>query len=121
MPAPYSIDLRQRIINAYETRVSSQREIAERFQVSLSFVKRLICRYQQTGSIKPKCHGGGAIAIIKQSDLEQVKQLVNEQPDALLQELCERWEVTKGTKVSISTMHRQLQKLRLTTKKNSVC
>jgi hypothetical protein len=49
------------------------------------------------------------------------KQLVNEQPDALLQELCERWEVTKGTKVSISTMHRQLQKLRLTTKKNSVC
>lgn len=41
MPAPYSIDLRQHIINAYETRVSSQREIAERFQVSLSFVKRL--------------------------------------------------------------------------------
>jgi hypothetical protein len=27
------------------------------------------------------------------------------------------WEVKKDTKVSISTMHRQLQKLRLTTKK----
>jgi transposase len=121
MPAPYSIDLRQRIINAYQTKKSSQTEIAERFQVSLSFVKRLIGRYQQTGSVKPKSHGGGAISIIKQSDLEQIKQLVNEQPDALLRELCERWEVKKGMKISISTMHRQLQKLQLTTKKNSVC
>lgn len=117
MPAPYSIDLRQRIINIYQTRESSQREIAERFKVSLSFVKRLICRYQQTGSVKPKSHGGGEIAIIQQSALEQIKQLVDEQPDALLRELCERWEKKKGIKVSISTMYRRLQKLQLTTKK----
>jgi transposase len=123
MPATYSIDLRQRIINAYQTKqrlephVSSQTVIAERFQVSLSFVKRLIGRYQQTGSVKPKSHGGGAIAMIKQSDLEQIKQLVDEQPDALLRELCERWSAKKGMKISISTMHRQLQKLQLTTKK----
>lgn len=121
MPAPYSIDLRQRIINAYEAREGSQRQIAERFQVSLSFVKRLIRRYRETGALKPKCHGGGAIAIIKQSELKQIEQLVKEQPDALLRELCERWEVRKGVKVSISTMHRRLEKLKLTTKKNSIC
>jgi transposase len=63
----------------------------------------------------------GAKAVIKQSQLKQVQQLVNEQPDALLRELCERWEKIEGTEVSISTMHRKLQQLKLTTKKNSVC
>ena len=53
MPAPYSIDLRQRVINAYEAKEGSQRQIAERFQVSHSFVKKLIYRYRQTGTIEP--------------------------------------------------------------------
>jgi transposase len=44
MPAAYSIDLRQRILNAYEAKEGSQRTLAKRFQVSLSFVKRLIRR-----------------------------------------------------------------------------
>ena len=121
MPAPYSIDLRQRVINAYEAKEGSQRQIAERFQVSQSFIKRLIRRYRETGTVEAKAHGGGAIAIIKQSELEQIKQLVNEQPDALLRELCERWELKTGIKPSISTMHRRLEKLKLTTKKNSIC
>ena len=49
MPAPYSIDLRQRVIDAYKAKEGSQRQLAERFKVSLSFVKRLICRYRDTG------------------------------------------------------------------------
>ncbi len=82
MPAAYSIDLRQRIINAYEAKEGSQRKVAKRFQVSLSFVKRLISRYRDTGLVKPKSHGGGARAKITVSDLAQIKQLVEEQPDA---------------------------------------
>ena len=122
-----SLDLRQRVINAYEGKEGSQRQIAERFQVSQSFVKKLIYRYRETGTIEPKPHGQrlephvGAVAIIKKSELKQIEELVNEQPDALLRELCERWEITKGIKVSISTMHRRLEKLKLTTKKNSIC
>ena len=121
MPAPYSVDLRQRVINAYEGKEGSQRQIAQRFQVSQSFVKKLIYRYRETRTIEPKPHGGGASAIIKKSELKQIEDMVNEQPDALLRELCERWEVRKGIKVSISTMHRRLEKLKLTTKKNSIC
>jgi transposase len=121
MPAAYSSDLRQRIINAYEGKEGSQRQLAKRFQVSLSFVARLIRRYRDTGIIKPQSHGGGAIPKIQISDLEQLEELVKEQPDALLRELCERWEHKKGVRVSLSTMHRRLQQLRLTTKKNSIC
>jgi transposase len=62
MPAPDSIDLRQRVINAYKAKEGSQRQIAKRFQVSESFLKRLIRRYQETGSVKPRPHGGGAIS-----------------------------------------------------------
>lgn len=121
MPAAYSMDLRKRIIDVYETNQGSQRQIAQRFQVSLSFVKSLLRRYRNTGQIKAKPHGGGAKLVIKRSQLKQIQQLVNEQPDALLRELCQRWEEREGTKVSISTMHRKLQQLKLTTKKNSIC
>lgn len=120
MPAAYSIDLRQRIINAYKAKEGSQRQLAKRFQVSLSCVKRLIRRYQQR-QVKPKSHGGGAIALIKVSDLGAIKEMVEEQPDALLRELCEGWEQKPGIKVSLSTMHRRLQELKLTIKKNSIC
>ena len=117
MPAPYSIDLRQRVINVYQAEEVTQRELAERFQVSQSFVTRLIRRHQQTGTIKPKSRGGGAKAKIEVPQLGQIEQLVEEQSDVLLRELCERWEEQTGIKVSISTMHRSLQKLKLTTKK----
>lgn len=121
MPAPYSIDLRQRVIDAYKAKEGSQRQLAERFQVSLSFVKRLVCRYRDTGQATPLSHAGGASAKIKIIDLPVVQQLVNEQPDAILKELCERFATRSGIKVSVPTMHRAVQKLDLTTKKNTVC
>jgi transposase len=90
-------------------------------KVSLSFVQRLIRRYQETGEIKPKPRSGGARAIIKKSELGQIEQMIDEQPDAFLRELCGRWEQQKGVKVSVSTMCRRLRNLQLTTKKNSIC
>jgi transposase len=49
MPAPYSTDLRQRVIDAYNAKEGSLRQLADRFKVSLSFVQRLICRNSYTG------------------------------------------------------------------------
>ncbi|UJS05384.1 hypothetical protein [Cylindrospermopsis raciborskii] len=45
MPKTYSIDLRNRVIVAWVAREGSQRQLAERFKVSLSFVKNLVRRY----------------------------------------------------------------------------
>ena len=89
MPAPYSSDLRQRVIDAYKSKEGSFRQLADRFKVSLSFVQRLINRYQNTGLVAPKPHGGGAAAKLTAEDLPIVQQLVNEQPDATLSELCD--------------------------------
>lgn len=121
MPAAYSNDLRQRVVAAYEAKEGSQRKLAKRFKVSESFVKRLLRRYRATGSVSPKPHGGGAVAKIDATKLNKLQQLVEQQPDALLSELCERLAQQSAQVVSVSTMQRAMQRLRLSVKKNAEC
>lgn len=121
MPAPLSLDLRQRIITAYQDKEGSQRQLAERFKVSLSFVRDLSRRHRQTGSVEAKPHGGGAVAKIGIAQLSVLKALVEAQPDALLEELCERFTEKTGGMVSVSTMQRAVTKLELSVKKNANC
>jgi transposase len=117
MPAPLSIDLRQRIIAACQAREGSQRQLAKRFKVSLSFIRDLNRRYRETGTVTPKPHGGGAVAKLGKEQLVIVKALVTAQPDALLEELCERFAEQTGVNVSVSTMQRAIQTLGLSVKK----
>jgi transposase len=117
MPAPLSVDLRQRIIAAYEAKEGSQRQLAERFKVSLSFIRDLRRHQRETGTVEPKPHGGGAVAKIAKEQLPMVEALVKAQPDALLKELCERFAQHTGVEVSVSTMQQAVCKLKLSVKK----
>ena len=121
MPAPLSIDLRQRVLAAYQDKEGSMRHLSERFKVSLSFVRDLTRQYRQTGTVAPTPHGGGAIAKLGVAQLPIVRALVEDQPDALLEELCERFAEKTGVMVSISTMHRAVHRLKLSVKKNIHC
>ena len=56
---PYSLDLRQKVVEAYSNKEGSFRRLAKRFKVSLSFIQRLIKRYREEGTIAPKTGGGG--------------------------------------------------------------
>ncbi|EDX74538.1 hypothetical protein MC7420_6016 [Coleofasciculus chthonoplastes PCC 7420] len=38
---PYSLDLRQKVIAAYENHEGSQRQLASRFKVSLGFIQNI--------------------------------------------------------------------------------
>jgi transposase len=121
MPAPLSVDLRQRIVSAYEEKEGSQRQLAEHFKMSLSFIGDLRRHQRETGSVEPKPHGGGAVAKISKEQLAIVEALVTAQPDAILQELCERFAVQTGVSVSGSTMQRAVNQLKLSVKKNTDC
>jgi len=121
MPAPLSVDLRKRVIAAYQAKEGSQRQLAERFNVSLSFIRDLSRRYRQSGTVEPKPHGGGGVAKLGPAQLSIVKALVEAQPDALLTELCERLAEKTAINVSVSTMQRAIQKLELSVKKNINC
>ena len=80
-------------------------------------VTDLTRRYRETGAVKPKPHGGGAVAKLGASQLPIVKALVEAQPDALLEELCERFAEKTAMTVSVSTMQRAVQSLELSVKK----
>jgi hypothetical protein len=49
--AAYSIDLRQKILSAWQNFEGTQRELAKRFKVSLSFLRDFLSRYRETGEI----------------------------------------------------------------------
>ena len=110
---PYSQDLRQRILQTVQRREGSLRQIARRFLVSISFVVRLLQTYRRTGSIQPQAHRGGNPAKLDPEDLERLRELVRQQPDATLEELRQRL----GVACSTMTICRALKKLGLPLKK----
>ena len=121
MPAALSVDLRQRILAAYDAKEGSIRQLAERFKVSLSFIRDLRRQHRETGTVQPKPHAGGAVAKLGKEQLPIVEALVKAQPDALLTELCERFDQQTGVCVSVSTMQRAVRQLKLSVKKNINC
>src|SRR4051795_13752447 len=110
---PYSQDLRQRILETVERGEGSLRQIARRFLVSLSFVARLLQLHRSTGSPQPRPHGGGNPAKLGPQDLERLRELVRQQPDATLEELRQRL----GVPCSTMTISRALRQLGLPRKK----
>lgn len=118
---PYSIDIRTKILETRNKTNESNEQLASRFQVSYSFVNRLLRRYEVIKSVEPLPHGGGKPPLIDSKQLEIVKELVEEDNDATLQELSDRLQEKTGVKVSIPTMCRLVQKLNLTRKKNTSC
>ncbi|MEO1510410.1 MAG: IS630 family transposase, partial [Cyanobacteria bacterium J06633_23] len=54
MPKAYSLDLRQKIVDAYDRGDISQRGLANQFGVAKSFVQKLLKQRRETNSIAPK-------------------------------------------------------------------
>ena len=109
----YGIDLRERVLMSCDEGVCSQPEIAEEFDVSVSFITKLLRRRRKTGSIGPKPHAGGRKAKLDGHE-ETLRELLRRHFDATLQELCREGPV----RVSVATMCRALRRLKLTRKKS---
>ncbi len=79
----YSVDLRQKIIDAYNQQEGSQRQLAKRFRVSLTFIESLLKRYRTDGTVEPRAHGGGRPAKLKPEQEAHLATLVEEDNDAI--------------------------------------
>jgi transposase len=117
MPAPYSNDLRWKVVNAYQNDEGDQQEIAQRFSVSLSFVKRLWKRYQTHQEVEPAQFGGWRRSKIDRQGEETLRQWLREEGELTLAELCERYYQQCGERVSTSAMDRTLRKRKVSRKK----
>jgi transposase len=116
----YSFDFRQKIVETYFKEAISQRDVAKRFGVALSFVEKLLKQLRETGNLAPKPHGGGPQPKLNSTQLSLVNALVEADNDATLQELCEQLEQQTRIRISRSTMGRVLQQLGLSRKKKTL-
>src|SRR5262245_53133487 len=112
---PYSQDLRQRIVDTVQRGEGTIRQVAERFLVSVSFVTRLLQLYRRTGSVEPRPHGGGNPAVLTPADLRRLRELIDDRPDATLEEC----RVHLGSSCSLATISRALTRLGLPRKKKT--
>jgi transposase len=110
----YSMDLRERVAGDCDAGKLSQPAIAEKYDVSLSFITKLLRRRRETGSLEPMPHAGGPAPTFDERDRKRIAAKVAQQPDITLAELC-AWAPKP---VSDSTMSRLLMALGLTRKKS---
>lgn len=91
----YSLDLRQKIVDAYAEGNISQRQLAKQFRVALSFIEKLLKQHRETGSIAPLVRLQQTPTKLNAQQLTVLKQLVEANNDATLDEL--RYQLEQKT------------------------
>jgi transposase len=109
MGAAYSQDLRDRIMAARDRGLPTS-QVAELFRVSRAWVRRVMQRRREHGELTPRPRRG--VTVVK-VDLQRLRQLVAEQPDATVPELHRRL----GSDCSVSAVDMALRRLGLSYKK----
>ena len=112
MAAPYSMDLRVRVLKAWDASGDAD-EVAATFGVSRAWVHRLAQRQRETGSIAPRPQTKFRSRVLAGQEA-RLKALVNATPDATLAELRDALPTT----AALSTLWLELDRLGLTVKKN---
>jgi transposase len=84
-----SLDLRERILAAYDGDEGTREDIGRRFRVSLGMVKKLLQQRRHTGDIAPRHHRAGRKPLIVSTHQSQMRALLSKKPDLTLRELRE--------------------------------
>lgn len=112
-----SVDLRQRIVDAYHDGEGTQAALADRFRVGKASVERLVRLKRETGALAAKPHGGGRTAHITEADREDLLATFERAPDTRQSDLADRF-AAEGRPVSQQTVSRALRRLAITRKKS---
>lgn len=97
MSAPYSADLRSRVV-------------AARFDVGTASVKRWTALVRKTGSVSAKPHNGGPRPKVRGEGVEVLKRLVAEHPDWIREELTEARTAETGIRIGEASSQRALKR-----------
>jgi len=106
----YSLDLRERVLADCDAGCSND-EVARKYRVSASWIRRLNQRRRQTGSIEPRTRRLPPPRLLAHA--QHLRDLLKQRPDATLEELRQ----ALGVPTSVASFCRALQRLRLTVKK----
>jgi len=109
----YPTKVREQVLGAYEQGMKTN-EIAKRFGVGPAWCRGIKQRLREHGLRNAIAQKHGPDPIFDEARREQLAELVNQTADATLQELKARLDMP----VSISTIWRTLQDMKLTLKKS---
>lgn len=118
MPA-YSLDLRTRVVAAYRQPGARQTQVAARFEVSVSFLKKLLRHERETGSLAPKPASGGRARYLDAAAQAWLVAYVGQHPDATLAELNQAWQAQGGRSVGQTCLWQVLDEHDLRRKKKA--
>ncbi|MFQ5590505.1 MAG: IS630 transposase-related protein [Phycisphaerae bacterium] len=110
---PYSMDLRKRVVGACDAREGSREQIAKRVGVSTAWIRRLLQRRRESGSIAPLPQNAGRKRALDDWQMKKLKSWVRGHQDATLKEI----RPGMGLSISIAALDRALRVLGLTLKK----
>jgi len=111
--ATLSLDLRERILTAYDNGEGTRDQIARRFCVSEGMVKKLIQQRRRLGDIRPQHHRSGRKPKILATHRQAIRKHLRVKPDLTLEELRD----AVGLQCTIPALHYVLVDMGLTYKK----
>jgi transposase len=110
----YSIDLRERVVAACDAGDATREQVAARFAVSVPWIRKLLRRRRETGSIEPKPRGGGRAPAFDDEAAGRLRAAARSDDDATLEDLAR----AAGVACCASAVHRALARLGITRKKS---
>ncbi len=103
---PFSLDLRQRIVDALRSG-QTRSKAAARFGVSLSTVDRFAKQWREKNDLSPRPITGRPRAILK-TEVEVLQTIIATKKDVTLESLSQVLKEQTGKKVSLSALQRNL-------------
>jgi len=116
--APYPTELRSRVVAAVEQGEMTIGEVARVFNVGVTFVKKMLRRARAGEDLAPR-QGGGSAPKLTASECELLRDTVAQAPDVTLAECQTVLREQRHKGVSVPTICRALQRLKLPRKKKS--
>lgn len=118
MGEPHPIELRERVVKAYESGEGAYHVIAAMFSLGEATVKRWVWRHRDHGTVDPTPKGGGTPSSITEADIEAMLQRLG---DATAGELTVEFNRTRrgANRVHVSSMKRALHRHGYVLKKNA--
>ena len=110
--APYSLDLRRRVLSAWDASGDAE-WVAAQLAVSRAWVHRVVQRRREFGEVAPRKQTRWRTPVLAGRE-EELRRLVEARPDRTLVEL----RAALRTSAALSTIWLMLGRLDLTVKKN---
>jgi transposase len=105
----YSMDLRKRVLAAYDSGKYTLQQVSEQFQVTARWIQQLRQRREGEGTIAPYPQNQGRKPAFRGNQLEELNEFVSRHPDATLEEIREHF--SEKVTCSLVAIHHTLKRL----------